>query len=188
MNKNAFIRTYLWLSIAFVILLGYLQFQFTQDLIGDETALYGTITSSIFNYTFENAFLLIEALNIPLIMYFAFALLSGFVAALALKEKPVEKKLYQEVVVYNVIIAVLLVVSSIVFMILIPDGINGVLENGFFMSKFEIQRDEFQNAFNFTYIFMVIYIGLNVTVLQLTKEKKFIQKKEDLDLDSEFLL
>ena len=188
MNKNAFIRLYLWLSIVCVLVLAYLQYQFTQDFIGQEVSLYGSISSNIFKYNFENAFLTIDAFNIPLIMYLSFALLSGFVAVLAYREKPVEKKLFQEVVVYNVIISILLIVSSIVFMVLIPDTVNGALENGFIMSKFEVQRGEFQNAFNFTYLFMTIYVILNFVVLKITKEKKFVEKKEEMDLDSEFLL
>lgn len=188
MNKNKFIRMYLWLSIVCVLVLAYLQYQFIQDFIGTEVALYGSINAGLFKYSFENAFLEITAFNIPLIMYFAFALLTGFVAVLALREEPVKNKLIQEVVVYNGIISLILIVSSIVFMILIPDTINGALQNKFLMTNFETQRDVFKNAFNFTYLFLAVYIVLNVTVLQLTKEKKFKEKKEEVELDSEFLL
>ena len=121
-------------------------------------------------------------------MYIVFILLSGFVAYIALREKPVQKKLYQDVVVYNVILVILFAVSNVVFMLLIPSTVAGPLEYGFFMVKFRIQGGDIVNAFNFTYLFMTAYIVLNIVVLQLTKEKKFKEKKEVDELESEFLI
>jgi len=188
MNKNVFIRMYLSLSILYVLALLYLQNQFLKSLEYLPFSNYGSISSSIFKYQFENFDITIDSINIPLIMFIAFALLSIFVAFLAMKEEPIKNKLLKEVVVYNVIIAFLLILSSIVFMLLIPNTVNGAIDSGFFMTKFEIQRDEFQNAFDFTRLFMIGYIILNGVALYLTKEKKFKEKKEVVELDSEFLL
>ena len=188
MNKNAFIRLYLWLSIAYVFALMYLQGQFLKSLNYIPSGNYGPITSTIFKYQFGFIPSTIVVINIPLIMFFAFVLLTGFVAYLSLKEEPIENKLLKEVVVYNVIIATLLVVSSIVFMLLIPDLVNGVIDNGFIMTRFEVQRGDFQNAFDFTRLFMLVYVVLNTVALYLTREKKFKEKKENVELDSEFLL
>lgn len=189
MNKNNFIRLYLNLSIVFVAVLAYLQYLFTKGFMGEEQLMYsGTISSGLFNFNFENAYIEINVFNTPLIMFVVFALLSGFVAYIALREKPVQRKLYQDVVVYNVILTILFAVSNVVFMILIPDTVAGALEYGFFLVKFPVQGGDIANVFNFTYLFMTVYIILNIVVLQLTKETKFREKKEEDELDSEFLL
>jgi hypothetical protein len=166
----------------------YLQYQFTQDLMGSETSISGTISSNIFRYNFENAFLTIDVLNTPLIMYISFTLLSVFAAVLALKNPPIRQKFLQEVVIYNVMISILFIASSIVLMVLLPDTVSGVIDYGLIAMKFPIQGGEIVSVFNFTYIFMIVYIILNIVALQLTKEKKYKEKKEETDLDSEFLL
>jgi len=188
MNKNEFIRLYLWLSIVFVLVLAYLQYQFTQDLMGTEMSISGTISSNLFNYNFENAFLTIDVLNTPLFMYILFTLLSVFAAVFALKNPPIRHKLLQEVIVYNVIISILFIVSSIVLMVLLPNTVSGAIEYGLIAMKFPIQGVDIINVYNFTYLFMIAYIILNIVALQLTKEKKYKEKKEETDLDSEFLL
>jgi len=188
MNKNAFVRLYLWLGIVYVFVLMYLQSQFLKSLEYLPSSNYGEITVSLFRYRFENLDIYINSINIPLMMFIAFTFLSGFVAYLALKEEPIRNKLLKEVVIYNVVISVLLIVSSIVFMLLVPERVNGAINVGFFMTQFEVQRGDFQNAFDFTRLFMVVYIVLNATALYLTKEKKFKEKKEEVELDSEFLL
>lgn len=188
MNKDRFIRFYLWISVVYVLVLMYMQGQFLKSLEFMPLSNFGPISTSIFKYQFGFAGNTIEVLNVPLFMFIAFALLSGFVAYLTLREKPIEKKLLREVVVYNVLLSILLILSSIVFMLLIPNTVNGAIESGFLMTKFEVQRNEFQNAFNFTWLFMTIYVVLNVVALYSTKEKKFKEKKENIEEDSEFLL
>ena len=188
MNKDRFIRMYLWLSIAVVLLLVFLQVSFGTGLMGEEPSISGEITTSLFQYKFENIVLTIDVLNTPLIMYIAFTILTIVVAVYGLKKEPVKQKLVQDLLVYNGIISILLIVSNIVYMILFPDTVSGILEHNLFLTRVPVQGGSIVNVFNFTYLFMLVYIILNLVVLLQTKEKTFKEKKDDTELDSEFLL
>jgi hypothetical protein len=187
MDKNKIIRWYLWLGIVFAVVLGFLERSFLLNLPNFEAGNYGDMTVSIFQLEFVNYFDQVSVLNTPLIGFIGFLVLSILVAVYALKDQRVKQKQIQDVLIYNVVIVLMLIIASIVYMIMIPERVNGSIEHKFFVSLFEIQRDNFVTVYNFVYTLLLAYILLNLEMLRETKEKVFKEKKQVEELDSEFL-
>lgn len=187
MDKNKFVRWYLGFSVIFALFMYYMQNRFINALFGEGTEFFGDIESSLFNVNFSNYFADISTFNAPLVIYLSFLLLTLLVAYFALKEEKVEKKLIQDVVFYNVLLAATFVGFNILFMILIPDRVDGAFTNGFFTSILTQSGGVERTLYNFVKPLLLVYTVLNVVVLFVAREKKFKSKQKVEELDSEFL-
>jgi hypothetical protein len=182
MEKNKFIRTYLWLSIFLVIMIMIINVIYLGEYPVSETlfpsGFNGLVEKDLFNVTLTNYNGELTIFNWPLVIHAAFLLISVLNLVLVFKGEPLKKKLISEVMVYNVLIAFMLVVSSALFIFFIPDAINGVIDNGFIMTKFPRQANELVNAYNLSFVLLTVYAVLNFTILTMTKEKKVVKKEE----------
>ena len=175
MEKNKAVRLLLWLSLLFVVALFIVEFTFlTQLPAGDEFQFgyYGIINSNIFKAKFTALEIDTVVINTPLIGGAIFLLFNGFMLFYSIRGEELKHKFINEIIVYNVVIALLLVISSIVYMILIPDIVNGFIENNIIMTKIPRQADQIINVYNFNFVLLIVYSLLNMYTLFKTAEKK----------------
>ena len=182
MEKNKFVRVYMWVSLLFVLGMlivnsVYLS-SFPVDSLLYPYGFNGIVEKTFFTITLINYSGTMEIFNWPLIIHFTFFVLSGFNVYLVLRGEQLKKKLLTEVMVYNVVIALLLVLSSLLFHYLVPDIINGVIENGFFMTKIPRQIDDVVNVYNLSNLLLTVYFVLNLFALIKTGEKKVVQDQD----------
>lgn len=178
MEKNRFMRLYLRISIVLAIFILIVNLIFIWGFPIDSTqfpyGFNGTVEKTLFEVTFINMSGNVEVFNWPLIIHFGFFIVTVLTAALALTGEQLKKKKISEFMVYNVIISLLLVISSLVFMFLIPDTINGVIKNGIIFTKMPIRTDDIATVFNLSFVLIIIYIGMNIYVLSSTAETKVL--------------
>jgi hypothetical protein len=72
----------------------------------------------------------------------------------------------------------MLVVSTLVYMYLIPDIVNGVIAHKFLWTEMPRVTDDVVKVFNFGYVISIIYIVLNFGLLYHKRERKFQQKEQ----------
>lgn len=182
MGKNSIVRLYLWISIVFVLVIAVVNILFINDLPVQielfPNGFFGTIEKTLFNIAFISESAVIEIFNLPMILHLVFLVLSIGVLAFALIGKALEQKVFVEVLLYNVIISLALVIGNAVFVYLIPDVVNGTLVNGLFITTMPKQAADVVNVYNLSFILLAFYFVLNGAMLIKTREQRVIKKEE----------
>ncbi len=137
------------------------------------TEMTGNIYKTFFSLDFDVS---IEAnvivFNSVLIIFFVIFLINLGALIFALIGEQLEG-LLSEAVFYNAIITFLLVVSHLAFYLQIPGNINGEITHSIFHSNFYHLVDDRIIVFNFSYLFITIYVFFNVFVIyRLLPEKQ----------------
>lgn len=191
MSKDKFIKQYMIISmlfiIGFIIIVNMFLNGFPVDPVNYQYGFNGTIESNLWEVSFISHFETISVQNYPLIVSGVLLLINGLVTFYAFRNGGTEAKIISETMMYNTVITLIMTISSLLMMLLIPEVINGVIENSFFMTKIPIMQDEIATIYNPQYFLSVVYIILNIFVLFYTKEKKFKPEKEKT-IDREDLL
>jgi hypothetical protein len=182
MTKDKFIKIYMWMSIVFM--LGYLATignflgTFPSDATDYPYGFNGTTEVNLWKAVFSNYAGDIEILNVPLIVSGVFLLVTVLVVVYAFKGDKLKDQAYGELLIYDTILALMLVVSTLVYMYLIPDIVNGVIAHKFLWTEMPRVTDDVVKVFNFGYVISIIYIVLNFGLLYHKRERKFQQKEQ----------
>ena len=175
MSKDKFTRIYL--NISFILVLALLV-MVSVFLMEFPEGLNGTVSTTIFEVKLTSGEQFLKIFNWPLVFTLSVFVLNILVLVKALIGKQLEQQLLTETLVYNVVLSFLMVASTIIFMLLIPESVNGLIQHRVFRTKFYTMTDEFTNVYNFNYIIMGIYVIYNYIVLRITKEVKVVVEKE----------
>lgn len=182
MEKNKFARTYLWVSLVFVVCMAIITFiylnRFPSNLEMYPYGYNGVVEKTLFNVTLTNLSETIVIFNWPLIIHFGFFVLTILNVVNILRGEQLEKKIISEVMVYNAVLAFVLVLSSGLFIFFIPEIINGVIDHGYFLTKMPRQMNDIINVYNLSYVVYTIYFLLNAYALYVTAEKKVTNDEE----------
>ena len=136
---------------------------------------YGIVEKTLFNVTLTGY--AEPIFNWPIVIHAVFFVVTVFNLVYALKGEQLQAKLLTEVMVYNAVITMLLVISSAVYIFFIPDIINGIIEHKFFMTVIPRQSNDIINVYNLSFLLLFIYIIINVVALSRTKVKKVVKKE-----------
>lgn len=189
MKKDKIIRIYLWLSIIAMLAFMIVVVVFLQSLPVGETyqnGFFGGVEKTVITVVFEGSGY-VEATNYPLVVAVGLFLITLITAFYCNMNGGLQKKMISEAMVYNVVITLLIVASTLLFVYMIPESVNGVVDNGFFFTKFPRLTDDVVVAYNLSYLLSVIYIVLNGLTLIITKEKQRPSKEEEYNEGDLFL-
>ena len=132
--------------------------EFPTEMTGD---IYKTFFSLDFDVSIEAS---IVVFNSVLIIFFVIFLINVGVLIFALIGEPLEG-LVMEAAFYNAIITFLLLVSHLAFYLQIPSNINGEISHSIFHSNFYHLVDDKIIVFNFSYLFITVYIFFNAFIV-----------------------
>lgn len=175
MSKDKFTRIYLNISLVLVVLLLIMVSVFLMEF---PVGMNGTASATILQVDLTSGGEVVSIFNWPLVFAFAVLILNVLILVKAMIGTPLDKQIITETLVYNVVLSLLMVASTIIFMLLIPETINGYIEHKIFRTKIFTQSEDFTSVFNFSYVIMGIYVIYNYVVLRITKEAKVVVEKE----------
>ncbi len=137
----------------------------------------GDITKTFFTLKFDLAFgQMIEVFNSIVIIFFAIFLINLGALIFTLTGDKM-KGLLAEGAFYNTIISFLLLVSHLAYYLQIPKTVNGEISHSVFHSNFYRLTDLRIIAFNFSYLFITIYLVYNIYVIYKLLPDKVLHTK-----------
>jgi hypothetical protein len=139
--------------------------------------MYGPVEKGMFNLDFSVGFEMnIIVFNLPLIFFTLLFLYNLGMLIYTQTGNKMEANNVTESMFYNTILSFLLIVSQFVFVYMVPDSINGIIEVGLFQYEFVELSDLSTKGINFGYILATIYTFYSIFVLYLET------RQDDLDL------
>ena len=164
MDKYKFLRIYVNFSIIIGLLLLISTMIYTSQFI---LSFYGLVSKTLFQVTIDG-FIDITIFNTPLII-FAMLLVVNIIVMVRLGSvEEVEHKVLREVVAYNTLLTIMLVIGQVVFFLLIPERITGEIVNLFYAIKVPVKMDQFVYVINVNYILTITYVVYNIVVSMMS--------------------
>lgn len=160
MNKEKFLRVYNRINIAFGVMLILFVVMFISQF---PTSFNGLVEKNLFVISIENYEGIINILNAPLFVFVSLFLLNIYLL-IRVKDTNVENKYLQNVMFYNIMILLMLIVGHLVFYFSVPDVINGEVANKFLYVRFQLRSNEFQDVINVNYVLSGIFLIYNLFV------------------------
>ncbi len=174
MNKENLMSTYYKMCVviamgAFLSLFLYLK-QFPKGMNGDITKTFFSLKFNVMpNET-------VEVFNSIIIVFFVIFLINLGVFVFTLVGTKV-KGLLAEGAFYNMILSFLLLLSQLAYHLQIPKIVNGEISHSIFHSNFYRLTDVRIIVFNFSYLFITIYMFYNIYIIYKMIPKKSSQKE-----------
>lgn len=176
MTKTIWMRRYVKLSI----FIGFLLLWNVNHYINAFTSeIYGIVEKRLFVITIENYFDTVTVFNLPLIVFVVLTMLNGLIQLFVSKDA--EEGALRDVAVTNAIITSTMLLGHILFMVLVPDTINGVINNKIFFVEMPRLATDVVRVFNTNYVLAFGYILYNMYVLIQTmppQEEQTIELEE----------
>ena len=158
MNKEKFLRTYTNLSI----FIGILLFVFSIAFIAQfPEGFNGLVSKSIFVLKLDTLGQTLYVTNYLIIILSTLFLLNLLMMFRIGNTEEVEYKFLRNVVFYNTVLSLMLIVSQMVFYFMIPEAINGWIISNIFSVSFEVRTNFTVHALNFNFILAILYFGYN---------------------------
>lgn len=161
MNKERFLRIYTKFSIFIGLLLILFVFIFSSSF---PTEFKSLVETNVFSVTLVHFAGNIVILNTPLFIFLTLLLLNIYILLKVGDTNEVSEKPLQTVAFYNVIITLMLIIGQIAFVLMIPENINGLIQNRFLFYTFESGAGEGVLVLFGSYILAVIYFAYNTVV------------------------
>lgn len=169
LDKELIVKIYSKLSVVvgigiFAILLLY--FSNIPDFM------YGPVEKGLFSIKFDlESGVSKTVVNLPLIFFTVFFIYNlGMLIYTQIGEK-MEASIITASMFYNTILCFLLIVSQFVFVYMVPDSINGLIDIGLFQYEFVELSDLSAKGINFGYIIAIIYTFYNIVILFIETNK-----------------
>lgn len=163
MNKEKLMKVMISVSI-FIVLLIAIQFVFFIDQFPNTASAWSLTIRAI---EFGDASIIENSSYGWMIFLISFNVLTLGLGYFYFKPK--NPKLL-ELGFYNVLLSVMFLLALVLFVNLFPENITGQITNGFLFSKFEYEGEMLQST-NLIYVLTFLYLGLNVTFLNLKAKK-----------------
>lgn len=183
MSKEQMIRSYVKLSvfigIYFVLTVFLYRLNFGVEL-------FGTVVKEAFTVTVVNYFGDTIVFNMPLVSFSLFFVFNLAVFVLLGRSLDSQDQALKEVSFMNTIFSIVLIVGQIMFVMMIPDLINGAIIERYLFTDFYTANDVFVRVINVNYIVSLLYIVYNMYILLKTMPEKVEKEpKNELDLELE---
>ena len=186
MSKEKFLRLYVKISVVIGLLLFIWMLVFTNEF---PNVFNGTIEKNIFGIVLNNSFIEpIFILNTPLIIFLSFFLLNLFFIFRVGNVDEVENKWLREVLSYNILLTVMMVIGQILFVIMLPEGIQGEVADKFLWIEMDIQYDVSVNVINVNYVLTLVLIIYNIFVGIKSAPPVVEVDEESIDLEEIYSL
>jgi hypothetical protein len=135
----------------------------------------GTVEKSIFAITLNNSFVGPKfILNSPLIVFISFLLLNIYFIFRIGSTEEVENKWLKEVLFYNIILTIMMIMGQVLFTIMVPETIQGEITDHFLYLSMPKLNNVVIQVINVNYLITIIMIIYNIFVAwksALPKEK-----------------
>lgn len=184
MNKENFLRLYSKISI----FIGVLLFIFVIFFVSSfplatkyPTGFRALIETNVFTITLVNYSANITLMNTPLIVFMTLLILNIVMLIRVGDTKNIDEKPLQTVVFNNIIITMMLIIGQIAFVLMIPENINGIVQNRFLFVTFHSGTGTPVHVILASYVLTLVYIGYNIMVVNKTKPEVV---EEDSDIIS----
>lgn len=178
MNRVVWMRRYVKLSIIIGFVLLWVVARYVNNFPSE---LYGEVHKSVFIIDIENYFGTVSILNLPLIVFVVISLGNLAIQFFVAKEIDEETSL-KDVAITNTMVSVAMIFGQILFILLVPEIINGEINNRIFFVEMPRQIDNVVLVFNTNYVFAFGYVLYNMFILVVTMPPKE-EQPEDIDVE-----
>lgn len=182
MNKDRNMRLYTNLSILIGFVLLLVTFIY---LLRFPIEFYGVIETSLFNIEFSNYEGELDVFNFVLIFYLGVTLLNVLVWIFIGTSKDITKPQLKEVVVFNTMITLFMIASNVVFVLMMPNQVNGLIEDGFFYLSVPKVSSDIIKVLNFNYVLAFIYVFYNMYISVKTMPERVEKEEVEEEIDEE---
>lgn len=190
MNKEQFMRWYTSLNVVvglyFILAMLFYQLNFTtQYNVTVETSIF-QVTLYYAEATYEGPVTsYIPILNVPLIAFLVIFVLHVLTLLFVTRGLETDKQPLKEVGIFNAIFTIVLIAGQFLFVLMIPDAINGVARDLVFFTEFPITANNLVRAFNIGYFVAFVYIVYNLIVLVQTRDISDTKKPQKESVEEE---
>jgi hypothetical protein len=191
MSKEKFLRLYVKLSIMIGIILFIWMFVFTNQF---PPQFNGTVEKNIFAITLNNSFVGPKLiLNSPLIVFISFLLLNIYFVFRIGNTEEVKNKWLKEVLFYNIILTIMMIMGQVLFAIMVPETIQGAITDHFVYLSMPMLNDSVVQVINVNYVMTIAMIIYNILVAwksalpkeKVVQEEIILQEVHEFQDDSE---